>query len=394
MNKFAKIALTAGAIASFCLTGCNNQSSRLKLGLVLLHAASESTYDRNFYDAVVSASKELDFDYVVRDNIPEADALCTETCNQLAADGCDIVFADSFGHESNLMEAARAHTDTLFLHATGTQAADSGLDNFFNSFASIYEGRYLAGVAAGYKLQDMMSKENVAPIVGYVAAFPYAEVISGYTSWYLGVKSVVKNATMKVRYSNSWFDYTTEYNLAKKLIKDDGCVLLSQHADSYGAPTACEEENVPNVSYNYSTEKQGPNTYLIASKIDWSAYVKHAVEAVRNGTKVTQDYVGTLANGGVKMLECSNNCPAGTQAKVDEAAAKLKAGTLHVFDTSTFTVNGGETPSDANMAPNTQWTYNYKAGTRFVYDGYFHESESRSAPYLDTIIDGITELAE
>ena len=269
------------------------------------------------------------------------------------------------------------------------------IKNYHNAFASIYEGRYLAGIVAGQKMkEDIEANKYTAEEakIGYVGAHPYAEVISGFTSFYLGAKSVVPSVTMEVRYTNSWYDYTAENNTAKQLI-DDGCKLISQHADSYGAPNACEEKGVPNVTYNGSTAQQCPDTYLVSSKIDWAPYYKHIIDCVQNGKAIETDYVGTVKGGSVKITEYGKHVSEEAKTLVTTAKDKLNSGELHVFDTTKFTVNNGETPTNENMSPNKQYTYNYPEGTEFVKDGYYHESYYRSAPSFDVIIDGITSIS-
>ena len=366
--------------------------SKIKIGLICLHDEN-STYDNPFIQAMKEVQKELnlsDEQVLIKMNIPESDA-CYTAAAELADAGCNIVFADSFGHESYMLQAAKEFKDVQFCHATGTTAHTEKLDNFHNAFAAIYEGRYLAGVAAGMKLNEMIKEGKITADkakIGYVGAFPYAEVKSGYTSFFLGARSVCESATMDVVYTNSWFDIALEREAALNLI-NSGCVLISQHADSEGAPKACEEKGVPNVAYNISTIPMGPNTALISSKIDWAPYYKLVIDAVAKGTSIDTDYVGTFATGSVKLTELNDKVAAeGTQAKLDEVEAQLKAGTLHVFDTAKFTVGGktldnykADVDSDDKFTPDTE----------VVKDGFFHESEFRSAPYFDIIIDGITE---
>lgn len=402
MNKIrASLLLVAGALSMSAIVACGNNAgdkskpaAGLKVGLILLHPAASSTYDKNFREAFEAAQKEMGFQAVIRENIPE-DGKCQETAEEMAEQGCDIVFADSFGHEDYMIAAAKNHPDTLFCHATGVQAASINLPNFFNAFASIYEGRYLAGITAGLKLQALYADEAGAVSdanakIGYVGAYPYAEVKSGYTSFYLGVKAMVPNVKMEVAFTNSWYDENAERTGAELLISR-GAKLISQHADSYGAPNACETAGVPNVSYNGSTLTKCPNTFLVSSRINWQPYYEHVVNCVLEGKQVEKDYVGTFATGGVELTEFSKNCAEGTAEKVNAIKQELIAGTRHVFDTSTFTV-GGAQPTEANMAPNKQYTYDYPEGTKFIEGGYYHESEYRSAPSFDIDIDGITLL--
>ncbi len=396
MKKVRLVSLLALATASVAvLAGCNNDSGKMKVGLICLHPAASSTYDKNFVDAFKASAKKMGFEPVIRENVPEGPE-CTDVAENLAETGCKVIFADSFGHEGYLLEAAKKYPKVQFCHATGTQAAAENRANFHNAFASIYEGRYLAGVVAGLKLQAMIdAKADTAHKVGYVAAHPYAEVMSGYTAWYLGVKSIVNDVTMDVKYTDSWYDETAEKTAAKALIAG-GAVLLSQHADSYGAPSACEEAGVPNVSYNGSTAAVAPETFLVSSRINWSPFYEFVVDAVQKAespekANIPANWCGGFKEGSVELSELGKNVAAGTAEKIAEVKAKLENGTLKVFDTSKFTV-GGAAPSEENMAPSKQWTFDYPDGTEFIKGGYYHESEYRSSPSCDVLIDGINDL--
>ena len=370
-----------------------DEAPDIKVGFIFLHDEN-STYDLNFINGAKAACEALGItDYVLKTNVPEGQE-CYDAAADLADDGCDIVFADSFGHEDFMIQAAKDFPEVQFCHATGTKAHTEGLDNYHNAFASIYEGRYLAGIAAGLKLNEMIESGEITADqakIGYVGAFTYAEVVSGYTSFFLGARSVCPSATMEVTFTGSWYDETAEKEGAQKLI-NNGCVLISQHADSMGAPTACETAGVPNVSYNGSTQDACPNTYIVSSRIDWEPYFEYMINCVLDGEAIAADWTGTLATGSVVLTELNTNVAAeGTQEAIDEATAALEAGTLHVFDTSTFTV-GGETltsyMADVDTDPD------YTPDTEAISDGYFHESEYRSAPYFDLRIDGITLLDE
>ena len=374
---------------------CNKETKTINAALICLHGDS-STYDKNFIDAFkqACANKGLtEADYTIITDIPEGTE-CYEKAADFADKGYNVIFANSFGHESHMIKAATEFKDVQFCHATGTKAHTENLSNYQNAFASIYQGRFLAGVAAGLKLVELygdaegkVSDENAK--IGYVGAHPYAEVVSGYTSFYLGVKSIVENVTMEVRYTGSWYDETAEKTTAEALIQA-GCKLISQHADSMGAPTACENANIPNVAYNGTT---GKNTFVIASRIDWVPYFEYMLDCVMNGKDIDTDWTGTLANGAVKVTALGSAAAAGTQAKLDEVAAKLNDGSLKVFDCSTFTVNGQhltEYKADVDDAGDFVPETNVIKQENGVY--FFDESTFRSAPYFDIRIDGITEI--
>ena len=332
--------LLVGVVCTF--SACTTEKKDIKAALICLHGDS-STYDKNFIDAFkqACANKGLtEANYTIITDIPEGTE-CYDKAADFADNGYDVVFADSFGHEAYMIQAAKEFPNVQFCHATGTKAHTENLSNYQNAFASIYEGRFLAGVAAGLKLVELygdaegkVSDENAR--IGYVGAHPYAEVVSGYTSFYLGVKYIVPNVTMEVRYTGSWYDETAEKTTAEALIAA-GCKLISQHADSMGAPTACENAGIPNVAYNGET---GKNTFVIASRIDWVPYYEYMLDCVMNGKDIDADWTGTLANGAVKITALGSAAAEGTQAKLDEIAAKLNDGSLKVFDCSVMFSRG------------------------------------------------------
>ena len=370
----------------------NNDAANFKVGFIMLHDEN-STYDLNFINAAKEACETLGVEYTIVTNVPEGQE-CYDKAAELADAGCNIIFADSFGHEDYMIQAAKDFPDVQFCHSTGTKAHTEGLSNYHNAFASIYEGRYLAGIAAGMKLNEMIANGEFTADeakIGYVGAFTYAEVISGMTSFYLGARSVCPSATMKVRYTGSWYDQAKEQEAATALIEKDKCVLISQHADSLGAPTACELAGVPNVSYNGSTYSAGETTFIVSSAINWAPYFQYIIETVVKGEAIAPDWCGTIATNSVVLSGVNQDVAAeGTIEKINEAIKALEAGTLHVFDTANFTVDGKtltEYLADVDG--------DYTGETNVIHDGYFDESNAvdfRSAPYFDIIIDGVTNL--
>ena len=405
MKKF--LAMLLALVMALSLVACGEKkddtqgngdgdapAAKVKVGFITLHDEN-STYDKNFIDAAKEACANLGLveneDYFIKTNVGE-----TEQCAEVAADlvdaGCNIIFADSFGHEPYMIEVAKANPEVQFCHSTGTRAHTEGLANYHNAFASIYEGRYLAGIAAGLKLNAMIDAGDIKADeakMGYVGAFTYAEVVSGYTSFYLGAKSVCPTVTMDVTFTGSWYDETLEKEGAEKLIQG-GCKLISQHADSLGAPTACENAGVPNVSYNGSTQAACPNTYIISSRINWAPYYEYAIKAVMDGTAIDADWTGTLSTNSVVLTDLNTTVAAeGTAEAIAAATEKLEKGEIHVFDCSTFTVKGEALTSyKADVDTDDAYT----PDTEVVHDGYFSESEFRSAPYFDLQIDGINLL--
>ena len=422
MKKF--LAMLLALVMALSLVACGEKkddtqgngdgdatAAKVKVGFITLHDEN-STYDKNFIDAAKEACANLGLveneDYFIKTNVGE-----TEQCADVAADlvdaGCNIIFADSFGHEPYMIEVAKANPEVQFCHSTGTLAHTENLANYHNAFASIYEGRYLAGIAAGMKLNAMIEAGDIKAEeakMGYVGAFTYAEVVSGYTSFYLGAKSVCPTVTMDVTFTGSWYDETLEKEGAEKLIQG-GCKLISQHADSLGAPTACENAGVPNVSYNGSTKDACPNTFIVSSRIDWAPYYEMCIKAVMDGTEIPADWTGTLATNSVVLSDLNTAVAAeGTAEAIAAATEKLEKGELHVFDCSTFTTKVDDKVNTfkadylkldeaghiTSYMADVDTDQAYTGDTEVVHDGYFSESEFRSAPYFDLQIDGINLL--
>ena len=396
MKKFLALVLTLALCLSAFSFAAVAEVEDVKLGVILLHD-EDSTYDLNFINGVNEAVAALGLSeeqVLMKRNIPESND-CYEAALDLVDEGCTLIFANSFGHESFLLQAAKECPDVQFCHATGTMAHTEKLDNFHNAFAAIYEGRYLAGIAAGMKLNEIKAAGQLKgekPLMGYVGAFTYAEVISGYTSFYLGAKSVCPDVQMKVQFTGSWYDEKEEKTAAEALIQA-GCDLISQHADSMGAPTACENAGIPNVSYNGSTVKSCPNTFIVSSRINWAPYFVYIVNQVAAGEAIDTDWTGTIATGSVVLTDVNTAvAAAGTVEAIADAKAKLEKGEIKVFNTAAdnfITVGGAKLESymadvDTDAA--------FAKDTEAVAEGYFHESEYRSAPYFDVQIDGIELL--
>ena len=422
MKKF--LALIIALVMALSLVACGEQkqpdnpdvpddgqqTATVKVGFITLHDEN-STYDLNFINAAKEAIANLgltDADYILKTNVPEGQE-CYETAMNLVDEGCNIIFADSFGHEPYMIDAAKEHPEVQFCHSTGTRAHTEKLANYHNAFASIYEGRYLAGIAAGLKLNEMIEAGKFTADeakMGYVGAFTYAEVVSGYTSFFLGARSVCPTVTMDVTFTGSWYDETLEKEGAVKLIQG-GCKLISQHADSLGAPTACENAGVPNVSYNGSTKDSCPNTFIVSSRIDWAPYYEMCIKAVMDGTEIPADWTGTLATGSVVLTDVNETAAAaGTAEAIAAATEKLEKGEIHVFDCANFTTKVDDKVNTfkadylkldeaghiTSYMADVDTDAAYTGDTEVIKDGYFAESEFRSAPYFDLQIDGINLL--
>ena len=326
-------------------------------------------------------------------NVPE-DETCADAAVDLAEEGCNIIISDSYGHQSYMMQVASEYEDVIFVAATGDTAAYEPVVNVVNVFPYTFQSRYVSGVVAGMKLKELMDAGTVTdPYVGYVGAYPYAEVVSGYTAFFLGIQSIVPEAHMDVQYTNSWYDPIAEGEAANALMAK-GCVIIGQHADSTGAPAAVQAALeggavAYSVGYNIDMLAVAPDAALTSAQNNWSAMYYPILERMVSGEVMYSDFALGADNNGVMISALGPNCAAGTQEKVDEVWAALKDGSLSVFDTANFTVGGEKVTSF--MALDMDGDFVGDIGEAIV-DGIFEESVIRSAPYFSLRIDGITEL--
>ena len=375
----------------------------VKIGLICVHDIN-SGYDAAHIEGLTAACEELGIDansqVIFRYNIAE-DENCYDAAVDLAEEGCNIIFSDSYGHQSYMLDAAEDYPDVTFVSCTGDMAASSGLDNYKNLFPYTYESRYVSGVVAGMKLKELMDTGTVTdPKVGYVGAYPYAEVVCGYTAFLLGIQSQVPEAHMDVQYTNSWYDLTAEAEAANALMAR-GCVIIGQHADSTGAPSAVQSAreagtNAYSVGYNIDMLSVAPEAALTSAQNNWSVLYQATLQHMLDGTEIPADYATGHADGAVMISTLGGSCAEGTQEAVDAAWAGIDDGSLKVFDTSKFTVGGAPVESytfNSSIVDFTTGNTIYE-GQEYetIVDGAFQESVFRAAPYFDIRIDGITEL--
>ena len=366
-------------------------ADQIKVGAIILHDENVG-YDYAHITGINAAAEAngLSAEQVIYEyNIAENED-CLSAAKRLVAQGCNVIFADSFGHEDYMIEAASSYPDVMFCHATGYQAASTGMENITNYFTNVYESRYISGVVAGMKLAEQYGAETEMKI-GYVGAFSYAEVVSGYTAFFLGVRSVCPNVTMEVKYTGSWADQATEREVALSLI-ENGCVLISQHADTTGAASACEEKGVWHVGYNVGMIDTAPNYHLVSASNNWAAYYTYAIGAMISGETMPTDWSAGYAEGAVCTTELNTAIAAeGTAEKIAEIEQQIKSGELQVFDTSKWTVNGETVTSTTEIDGYYGLEYIMTAENGV---SYFAESTLASAPAFAFRIDGITELNE
>ncbi len=413
MKKFTALLLALAMV--FALVACGSKTdsvspatsgdaaknaSKVKIGVVLVGDENVG-YDSAHIAGIKAAAEACGIsvkDQIIWKYNVEENEKCADAIDDLVSQGCNYVFSDSYGHQDFMKDAASKDTNVTFVSMTGDKAAASGLKNYKNAFNDTFQSRYVSGVVAGMKLKELVdagkisaeSKDANGNIkIGYVGAYPYAEVVSGYTAFYLGVKSIVENVTMSVTYTNSWYNPTSEGEAAKSLVAD-GCVIISQHADSTGAPSACEEllksgKTVYCVGYNVDMLSVAPTAALTSAQNDWSVYYTYAFNCIKNGEEIKTDWAAGYDQGAVMISKLGDSCAAGTDAKVKEVEAGLKDGSLKVFDTAKFTVNGQALTTYKSSSAGLE-------DKECIKDGAFEESTLRSAPYFDVRIDGIKEL--
>ena len=371
------------------------EASKLKVGVVLVGDENEG-YTFAHIDGIRKAAAACglsDSDIVWFYNIPESEE-CYDKCIECVEQKCTLVITNSYGHQTYTQQAAEENPDVQFIAMTGDTALKSGLPNFHNAFNYTFESRYVSGIVAGMKLKEMMDAGKVSdPYIGYVGAYPYAEVVSGYTGFFLGIKSIVPTAHMDVQYTNSWFNIQDEGKAAEALMAR-GCVIIGQHADSTGAPKAVQTAkdngaNVYSVGYNIDMLAAAPTAALTSSSNDWSVFYTEAFQTLQSGSTLPTDWAKGYEAGAVCITPLGPEVAAGTAEAVKAAEDAIKAGTLHVFDTKTFTVGGAEVTSALTFDSDGDWTNDTNEG---IVDGYYHESEYISAPSFSLRIDGITEL--
>ncbi len=403
MKKILALILALALLSAFFVGCSDDDEGGLKVGVILIGDENEG-YTYSHISGIKDAIKELGLsekDTIIWKYTVGENEACYDAIADCIDQGCKLVITNSYGHQSFAKQAAQEFPEVQIVAMTGDTAKASKLSNFHNAFTEIYEARYVSGVVAGLKVQELIDSGKLTPDnydgenvkIGYVGAYPYAEVVSGYTAFYLGIKSVVPKVVMDVQYTNSWFNITAEYEAAKALI-NRGCVIIGQHADSTGAPSACEEKlkagtTVYSVGYNVDMLSVAPNAALVSPTNVWSVYYKDIIAAVRDGKTFATNWAEGYDKGAVKLTALGTACAPGTAEKIEEVIAALKAGTLHVFDTSTFTVGGNPVTSAFATDSDGDWTPDCDEA---VFDGYYHESYFQSAPSFQLRIDGITEL--
>ena len=427
MKKLLAFVLTAVMLLAFAACGekeptgtpdisggdVTNVPQDFKVGVILIGDETEG-YTLAHMNGIKAAAQALGLaeDQIIWKYKVEENAACKDAAEELADDGCKIIFSNSYGHQTYMVQAAEEFEDVTFVSMTGDFAAICGLDNLKNAFTSVYESRYVSGVVAGLKVKELLDSKVLTPEttpnnfdgdgnvkIGYVGAYNYAEVVSGYTAFFLGIQSVVPNVVMEVNYTNSWFDIAKEGAAAEALMAN-GCVIIGQHADSTGAPAAVEKAlkngtTAYSVGYNIDMLPTAPTAALTSASNDWSVYYTYAIGAAMRGEEVVVDWAHGYDQGAVNITALGNSCAPGTAEYVEGVIAKLKSGELKVFDTDTFTVGGEKVTTNivdlSYMDYSTMTPIYVGEKVETIVDGAFVESTFRSAPSFALLIDGIVE---
>lgn len=403
MKKLSLVLIALILVSTFAFAGGTSEAApaetdanTVKVGLLCIGDENDQGYTFNFIRGRDEATEMLkaegiNVEWVTKYNIGE-DATCRDANIEAAEEGCQIIINNSYGFEPFMLEVVDDYPEIEFISCTNCASRADGRDNTHNAFANIYEGRYIAGVVAGMKLNQMIEEGKIKPeqaVIGYVGAYSFAEVISGFTSYYLGAKSVCPSVTMKVSFVGSWSDATAESDAALALA-DQGCVMISQHSDNTTPATAAQSKGVFHTGYNNDMTGVAPKASLISTRIDWGVYFYEAIKAYVNGEEIPQDWCKGMADGAVVMTELNEAIAApGTKEKVAEVLAGLADGSIQVFDTSKFTVKGAELTHSFALDTDGDFAADSEEA---VFDGAFHESLFQSAPYFTEQIDGITWL--
>ena len=333
--------IAAAFIAFFNYLNLSGGKDHLTVGFI--YDNDESTpYTYNFSLAKDALEKKYGekVDILTCSNV--LDDEMEEPLRDLAEQGCDIIFFN--GYSEKVVELAPEYPDIQFCQTSYKDMNGVSVpDNYHTFKGEAYQARYVSGIAAGMKIQQMISEGIITEDqskVGFVAAFPSSEVISGYTAFLYGVRSVVPTSTMEVFYTNTWCSYVIEKDVTEQMI-EDGCVIISQHTDTIGPAIACEEasetgKKVYFVGWGQSMSEVAPGTSLVTSRICWEPYVLSAVEAVMTDKKIEtvvsakiwgNDVSAGFEKGWVEMMDLNLTIAApGTQDAIDKAIDQFKRG--------------------------------------------------------------------
>lgn len=412
MKRFSAFILVI--VLMICFVACKKQEQTkpsadtdtppvFKIGMVFV-SSQEAPESVTHVESIKKVMKEhsLSDEQLVCEYSVRADDDCYEKIAQLVDNGCDLVISNSNSHQDYMNEAATDYPDTDFVVIGGDTAAASRLGNFYNAYTKVYEARYLSGVVAGMKLKQLDKTNAIADInldddgnvkLGYVGTLPSAQASSAYSAFYLGVKSVYSDVALSVQFTNKRYDMQAEIDTANQLI-EQGCVVIAQHSSSVGVASAVKSASENGkvcycVGFDSDMSTVSPDNALVSAKIEWSVYYQELLDCVLNDKEIEQDWCKGYEDLAVSLTELNLCCADGTQERLDMVLTGMKSGEVQVFDTQEFTRNGKKvntvyvTDTDKDDIPDED---------QAIFDGFFHESYFRSAPYFTIEIDGITLL--
>lgn len=383
--------MLALALLAGLLFGCRSGTAEteaappehVRIGVALIDAedAAESEAQRAGIEQALEALAMDGGEVVWRFGTGEEQGLF-EALQACADEGCNLIFTNPHGgHQRSVERAAKKNPQAEFVAVGGDSAKASGLSNLHNASPRLFEAQYVAGIAAGLKLGGLIERgetEQDAQL-GYIAPFPDAEAISGYTAYFLGARSVCPGLTMTVRYLNTWKSATAEYEAACELL-DEGCIVIAG-GTAGGAAEACREKRDSGIPALCAQE-------LNEARAQWSVLYEELIDAFRTGRTLPTDWSGGFDRDAVMLTQIGEAAEAGTADAQSAAAAALRDGTLQVFRTDSFTVGGQTvtsalvTDTDGDLMPDCD---------EAISDGAFCECFFRSAPYFTLRVDGITE---
>ncbi|MCR4688039.1 MAG: BMP family ABC transporter substrate-binding protein [Saccharofermentans sp.] len=362
MKKLISIVLTV-ALSAFAFAGCSasgaegesGSGSDFRVGAIYINSQNDTSgytyaHHKGITEAMTAAGLDPATDLSIVDNVPEDAEQVTAACDQLAGEGCDIIFGISFGYIDAMEAAAAEYPDIIFSHATGYK---SNSTNFNNYFGRIYQARYLAGIAAGYKSLALGNNE-----IGYVSAWgtEYAETCSGINAFALGCQSVNPDAHVNVYEIYTWGDQDLERQAAETLIDTFGCCVIAQHCDSAQPQIVANEKGVFGCGYNSDMTAEAPDAHLCAPIWNWSAYYQTAIEAAMSDPSAFMSTVGNyyegINSGLVAVSELSANNEPAAQEAIDIATDLMKTGAWDVFSGTalSFTGDAGSVAVTENAA--------------------------------------------
>ena len=318
MKKLLWLGLVMFLIAGFALVGCGTSSSdKFKVGAIYIGEPGDAgwtyAHDQGLR-AAIEAIGEDKVELVVQQNVKE-DQSSTQAMEALINQGCKAIFATSYGYMDYIVDLAAKHPDVYFFHCSGYKTAE----NLSTYFGKIEQARYLTGIVSG-----MMTTSNK---IGYVAAMPIPEVVRGINGFTLGVRSVNPDATVKVVWTNTWYDPQVEKDAAIGLLKD-GCDVIAQHQDTAGPQIAAQDAGKYSVGYNSDMAAFAPKATLTSAIWNWEVYYESAIQSAMDGTFTTSSFFEGLDSGVVAIAPLNKDLvkDSSIQTEVDKAETKIKDG--------------------------------------------------------------------